>query len=91
MPLAFLKDESWLQRWFRILLLEELFHYGKNYFTELETEQMSRSQGKSDKWWDSGKCSKEQKVTHTTVTNDTSMDLLQKKIDNDRENKRLTK
>lgn len=51
---------------------------------------MFRSRGKSDKLWNSGKCSEAQKVTHTTVTNDTSMYPLQEKNnDDDRENKRL--
>lgn len=37
-----------------------------NTDTELETEQMSRYQGKSDTLWNSGKYSKGQKVTHVT-------------------------
>jgi hypothetical protein len=57
-PVGFLKHEAWLRRWLRIILLEELFHYGKTYFTELETEQMSRSQGKSDKFGTVGRVPK---------------------------------
>lgn len=46
----------------------ELFHCGKtfNTDTELESEQVSRSQDKSDKLWGSGKYSKGQKLTHVT-------------------------
>lgn len=66
--LDLLWDKAWLQAWLRVILFVELFHCGKNFNTdtELESEQVSRSQSKSDKLWDSGKYSKGEKLTCVT-------------------------